>query len=331
MAMKKLFIHLTDKTLSESSLGKLLPLVTTPQVSGRDELLLAEGCKYLGAYANYHLVLIDDEFLRSLLEASKQGTKLISKHGLEAFAESKWAQYFDLEDALVSYGPAGAGMSLLSQAQMKPLCLDFELLSYRQRLLRGGRQKEAVARAVLSGLEDDTLVFDATAGLGRESMILAHAGAHVMSFERQVPIWLILQDALERAGKSRFFPFTLPKLCPLGTISDYKSALEAPKESSQVWQELLSSLEGRRPEVIYYDPMFPEREKSAQVKKDMFLFQQVIGSDQDTEQFLALACSLARTRVVVKRPSYAEPVRVDGIERSYFVDGGQCRFDCYQC
>ena len=82
--------------------------------------------------------------------------------------------------------------------------------------------------------------------------------------------------------------------------------------------------------MIYYDPMFPEREKSAVVKKDMFLFRQVIGKDKDIEDFIRIALRLATKRVVVKRPSTAEPVSAVDIQRAYFVDGGQCRFDCYK-
>lgn len=216
------------------------------------------------------------------------------------------------EDVLLELTPpmAGVGLRLGSLANFKPLVIDFEQVAVRQRLLRGGRQKEAVARAVMAGLPDGALVFDATAGLGRESMILAHAGANVLSFERQLPIWCILHDGLLRAGRSRFYPFPVPTLHPLGTIKDYRGT--------------------ERPEVIYYDPMFPERAGSAQVKKDMHIFQEVIGADTDNEDFLRAALSLATRRVVVKRPDYAPPLSYPGIELSYSVDGGQCRFDCYQ-
>ena len=216
------------------------------------------------------------------------------------------------EDVLLELTPQikGVGLRLGALAHFKPLVIDFEQVAVRQRLLRGGRQKEAVARAVMAGLPDGALVFDATAGLGRESMILAHAGANVWSFERQLPIWCILHDGLLRAGRSRFYPFPVPRLHPLGTIKDYRGA--------------------ERPEVIYYDPMFPERAGSAQVKKDMHIFQEVIGADCDNEDFLRAALTLATRRVVVKRPDYAPPLSYPGIELSYSVDGGQCRFDCYQ-
>ncbi len=204
----------------------------------------------------------------------------------------------------------GVGLRLGALSHFKPLVIDFEQVAVRQRLLRGGRQKEAVARAVMAGLPDGALVFDATAGLGRESMILAHAGAQVLAFERQLPIWCILHDGLLRAARSRYYPFAVPTLHALGTIKDYHSSA--------------------RPEVIYYDPMFPERAGTAQVKKDMHLFQEVIGADGDNEEFVRAALGLATKRVVVKRPDYAPPLAYPKISVSYSVDGGQCRFDCYQ-
>lgn len=323
--MKKLFIHLSEEVSPivndsyECSVGFL------KQHAQKTDHLSSLG-QVIGLYEDWVAVVINHQEYQELLQLAKEGAKLIAKHGVQSFNTSSYSSYYGLDDALISFDKEGAGLTLLNQIKMKPLLLDFELLSYRQRLLRGGRQKEPVARAVMNGLEDGALVFDATAGLGRESMILAHAGAKVVSFERQLPIWIILNDALKRAQGSRFFPFTLPVLSPIGTIKDYSLALAGTDNHSLT---LANDLNNARPEVIYYDPMFPERENSAQVKKDMFVFQQVIGEDKDIIEFLELALELAVKRVVLKRPSYAPPLAVAGLERSYFVDGGQCRFDCY--
>ena len=323
--MKKLFIHLSEEVSPivndsyECSVGFL------KQHAQKTDHLSSLG-QVIGLYEDWVAVVINHQEYQELLQLAKEGAKLIAKHGVQSFNTSSYSSYYGLGDALISFDKEGAGLTLLNQIKMKPLLLDFELLSYRQRLLRGGRQKEPVARAVMNGLEDGALVFDATAGLGRESMILAHAGAKVVSFERQLPIWIILNDALKRAQGSRFFPFTLPVLSPIGTIKDYSLALAGTDNHSLT---LANDLNNARPEVIYYDPMFPERENSAQVKKDMFVFQQVIGEDKDIIEFLELALELAVKRVVLKRPSYAPPLAVAGLERSYFVDGGQCRFDCY--
>lgn len=276
----------------------------------------------------WQIVFLNEPAYLHLLSLMKNAARFLSKYGQEALQKSEYA-CLSGEDLLIAFTQEGAGLSMLKAGKMLPLRLDFEVLSYRQRLLRGGRQKEAVSRAVLQGIADSAVVFDATAGLGRESMILAHAGARVLAFERQLPIWIILADALHRAQRSRFFPFVLPELYALGTIKDYvvQDGNNNMLEQRPLYSEKADSW--GRPEVIYYDPMFPERESTAQVKKDMFIFQQVIGHDTDTEEFLRYAMTLATKRVVVKRPSFAPAVETAEIKRAYAVDGGQCRFDCY--
>lgn len=286
-----------------------------PSFSTACQQYLEQGLTSLAPVAQlqgWDLMLLEPNAYTALQADIKNAMRYAHKYGLEAAQKSEFAAIFG-DDILISFAQNGAGLSLVREGKLSPLRLDFEHTAYRQRLLRGGRQKEAVSRAVLQGIADGELIFDATAGLGRESMILAHAGGRVLAFERQVPVWIILYDALLRAQGSRFFPFTLPVLHALGTIKDYVIDAEHP-----------------RPEVIYYDPMFPEREGDAQVKKDMFVFQQVIGHDTDSTDFLQYALTLASKRVVVKRPSSAPALQTPDIKCAYSVDGGQCRFDCYQ-
>ena len=56
------------------------------------------------------------------------------------------------------------------------------------------------------------------------------------------------------------------------------------------------------PDVVYLDPMFPHREKSALVKKEMRVFQALVGADTDADDLLEFAYPLASKRVVVKTP-----------------------------
>ena len=63
-----------------------------------------------------------------------------------------------------------------------------------------------------------------------------------------------------------------------------------------------------RPQVVYLDPMFPHKQKSALVKKEMRVFQSLVGPDLDADGLLAPARQLATKRVVVKRPDYAPPL-----------------------
>ncbi len=64
------------------------------------------------------------------------------------------------------------------------------------------------------------------------------------------------------------------------------------------------------PDVVYLDPMFPQREKSALVKKDMALLHQLLGSEQDLGSLVEAARLVARHRVVLKRPDGKLPADV---------------------
>ena len=81
------------------------------------------------------------------------------------------------------------------------------------------------------------------------------------------------------------------------------------------------------PEVIYMDPMYPSRGKSALVKKDMRLLHQLAGPDTDSEQLLTTARRVAIKRVVVKRPKSAPFVRDQKPATS--IESKNTRYDIY--
>ena len=81
------------------------------------------------------------------------------------------------------------------------------------------------------------------------------------------------------------------------------------------------------PDVIYLDPMYPHRSKSALVKKEMRMLRALVGEDPDAPQLLETALRAARTRVVVKRPRLAEVL--PGITPSHTLVGSTTRFDVY--
>jgi len=80
---------------------------------------------------------------------------------------------------------------------------------------------------------------------------------------------------------------------------------------------------------VYLDPMFPQRQKSAAVKKDLLWLQQ-LESAPTPEQEAALleqARRCADKRVVVKRPLRAPPLA--GKAPSGQIAGKSVRFDIY--
>lgn len=198
-----------------------------------------------------------------------------------------------------------------SDPKLKPLCFDFLSDKLIYRISHGGKHKENVARAVTSGLSHP-VVFDATAGMGRDSFILQCAGCSVYMFERNQVIWLLLRDALTRAASSPFFkdlPNGLPSLMPCGEACRYQGDVV--------------------PDVIYYDPMFPDRKKSALVKKEMRIFKALIGADEDIESTLLALIRMAKHKVILKRPQTAAPISFQDVKPIGSVEGGACRFDIY--
>ncbi|HET97267.1 MAG TPA: hypothetical protein ENN98_00905 [Desulfurivibrio alkaliphilus] len=186
-----------------------------------------------------------------------------------------------------------------------------ETMGYRLR--HGGGGKQALARAVgLKGHPRPTVI-DATAGLGRDAFILASLGCRVRMIERSPVIHALLADGLNRAA------------------ADPASALMVSQRIRLLLGnaiDLLAQPTFPAAEVVYLDPMFPGREKSALVKKEMRLLRLVAGEDPDAELLLARALARAQSRVVVKRPRIAPPLS-GPVRPNYSLPGKSSRFDIY--
>ncbi len=193
----------------------------------------------------------------------------------------------------------------------EPLRVDFfaGALGFRQRA--GFRRDELLARAV--GVKGQFLprVLDATAGLGRDAFLLASLGCQVTLCERHPVVHALLEDGLRRL-EARVDPALLSRM-----------QLHA-QDSATV---LCSASSAHCYDVILLDPMFPERKKSALVKKPMRMFHQLVGADDDAASLLELALQRAMRRVVVKRPRHAE--YLGGRVPSFDYEGKAVRFDVY--
>lgn len=169
------------------------------------------------------------------------------------------------------------------------VCVDFVTGAMAHRRRFGGGRGEAVAKAI--GIKGDYLptVIDATAGLGRDAFVLASLGCKVTMFERHPVVAALLQDGLARAYQDIEIGEQLKQHLTL--IHDNSFAALASFSQTV--------------DVVYLDPMFPHRQKTALVKKEMRVFQSLVGSDDDADQLLDIARRVAKKRIVVKRPDYA--------------------------
>jgi 16S rRNA (guanine1516-N2)-methyltransferase len=190
---------------------------------------------------------------------------------------------------------------------------DFISGELRHRRLYGGGKNQMILKA--TGLnKHKPSIMDLTAGLGRDSFVLATAGARVTMFERQPIVAALLVDGLQR----------------LHTAGDEQEVTIAERLTLHEGDSLncLAALaESEAPDVIYLDPMFPERDKAAKVKKAMAFFHHLVGADDDAAALLPLALATARYRVVVKRPRHAPPLA--GLIPGLCFEGKSTRFDVY--
>jgi len=231
-------------------------------------------------------------------------------------AASEWATRLQLPQSgeaefALQLGENGLQLVDLGPQAPGPVRVDFVAGAVAHRRLFGGGSGQMIAKAV--GVQPGVrpLVLDATAGLGRDAFVLAELGCAVTLIERQPLVAALLEDGMQRALADPVVATIVAQMRLLrGNAID-----------------LLRAWEGEPPQVIYLDPMFPHREKSASVKKEMRLFRPLVGDDDDAPALLAAALALATHRVVVKRPRKAPEIA--GAKPGYVLEGNSSRFDIY--
>lgn len=196
----------------------------------------------------------------------------------------------------------------------KPLRIDFVMGKVAHRRRFGGGRSQLVAKACGLAKGVTPSVVDATAGLGRDAFVLASLGAQVLLIERVAAIAALLEDGLKRASRHS------------GTADIVARMILRHGDAAQSLAELVTSTHFT-PQVIHLDPMFPHREKSALVKKEMRLFRELAGDDNDAPRLLEAALDVATHRVVVKRPRKAPPIA--GPAPQHTLEGKTSRYDLY--
>jgi 16S rRNA (guanine1516-N2)-methyltransferase len=193
-----------------------------------------------------------------------------------------------------------------TQSRQHPLQIDFVSGQFSYRLRKGGRKQELLAKAV--GIKQGLSVLDCTAGLGRDSFLLASMGCEVTMLERSKVMAMLLEDALRRAENH----------------DDLKVLVDRVRLVHADAIGYLATLECV-PDVIMLDPMFPTRKKSAHVKGEMQVLQRFLGSDGDIEDLVAAARATSCKRLVVKRPVFEK----SEMSPTFSLKGSSTRFDVF--
>lgn len=188
------------------------------------------------------------------------------------------------------------------------LWVDFAGPTVRRRLRQPGRELLVQAARVRNTVQP--LLIDATAGLGRDGFLLAAAGFRVRMIECNPVVAALLEDGLERASRvTEIAGMAARVVLVAADVLTYLPTLT------------------EQPDVIYLDPMFPQRSKSAKVKQELRLLQLLDHKTNDAEHLLQAALALRPRKVVVKRP--LKGPQLLGVPPSYALRGKAVRFDVY--
>lgn len=186
--------------------------------------------------------------------------------------------------------------------KQSPLTIDFSSNKIQQRINRGGK-KELLLRAV--GAKPGLRVCDWTAGLGTDSLLMAAAGCEVTMFERSPVMALLLKQALDLAIEHDEVKAIASRMALIAGDARTREPVPA--------------------DVIYLDPMFPSRDKSALVNGPMQYLQRFLGPDHDAKALIAAALQQPVKRVVVKKPVNAEKS-----DATFVLSAKVNRFDVYE-
>ena len=185
-------------------------------------------------------------------------------------------------------------IELIDQSSNTSIHVDFLSGALAHRRKYGGGKGQAIAKAI--GVKQYKLpltILDATAGLAKDAFVLACLGCSVTMLEQNPVIAKLVLNALQNADDKKEFQ------------DIKKQGFELIHANANTYLKSLTI----RPDIIYIDPMYPERKKSAAVKKNMQILQKLIGHNEskalEETALLNLALEKALKRVVVKRPKGA--------------------------
>lgn len=214
----------------------------------------------------------------------------------------------------LNLGPQGLSLVPCASKSHGPITCQFDSGANSHRRKFGGGNGQAIAKATGVSGKFKPGILDLTAGMGGDSFVLASLGCEVQMLERNAIVFNLLQDGIARASQSEDSSLR-EIIARMALLSgDARSYLQV-------------SMANDYADVIYMDPMFPERKKSAKVKKEMQAFHQIVGADEDAAELLPLALERARYRLVIKRSTSAGYLA--DLQPSYSLEGKSTRFDIF--
>lgn len=239
--------------------------------------------------------------MENLVVYTNVDSKIASAKALASLLNVPFSEVIDENKTILNLKEDG----LYLESNNNSIKGDFSKL-YR-RIKQDNLSKELVVKAAKIKGQKDVVVLDATAGLGEDSFLLAAYGFKVKLYERDKVIAALLKDSLDRASVE--FPEII-------------SRMEVFEEDSISAMKNLSF----RPDVVFLDPMFPQRSKDAAVKKKFQLIHLLEKPCEDEVDLIEAAKNTGAKKIIIKRPLKSE--YLGGVKPSYSYEGKAIRYDC---
>lgn len=170
--------------------------------------------------------------------------------------------------------------------------------------------QEPLAKALGVKKSKCLTIADATLGTGKDAILMLSFGAFVTGYERNLNVFCLCLDAFRRA-----------KLIAI----NQSFAVEYFEKLSLVYGQVIDNPDSYKDiDVFYYDPMYPEKKKSALARKEMQVFQDLVGADLDIDEQLVQLIQ-TRKKVILKRPLKSQVL----LKPSAQFKGKTTRYDLY--
>lgn len=204
---------------------------------------------------------------------------------------------------------------LLEQLEPRPgftAAPPYQETQFIQRIKNSTPSQENLLKAIGCRKNERPSVIDTTAGFGIDAILLAYHHCRVSCIEWNPLTCFLVGQAL--------------------SLADLPHKLGLASECLQYYQNDARVLIPELPahDVIYLDPMFPEKRKSARVKKYMQIMQSITELYPNWRyseiDLFEIALAYAKKRVVVKRPKLEPPLVA---EPNHSIKSQSVRFDVY--
>lgn len=165
--------------------------------------------------------------------------------------------------------------------------IDFLNIKKAQQLKSSLQSEQIVKKAI--GKEVRSLL-DMTGGWASDAVLFSLLGIEVTAIESNHGVYALTYDALMRLTASEDLIFQW--------IKNSVDSLEYIFSDSLEWLRQRPSDEF---DVIYIDPMFPDKKSKALSPKPMQILQNLVGKNQNVMPLLQQALKKAKQRVIIKR------------------------------